>query len=81
MRCPDCDGMATIVEDTRPDPDHALGPTVWRRRRCRDCERVSYTAEVEIAEADALAAFARLKTERRVFAGRARPGPATLAGA
>jgi hypothetical protein len=82
LTCSNCEGEATVVVEVRPDPDNPLAPTVFRRRWCRDCQRVSYSAEVEIAEADALAAFARLADERQRVAGWPRPSrrPATMAG-
>ena len=65
LPCTACEGMLTRVAETREDPEHPLGPAVWRLRRCDDCGQdfASVEQPVSLLEAqDRLAALARERT-------------------
>ncbi len=42
MKCPKCGGDTTVF-NTRPRPNN----TVWRRRKCLDCDERTTTREME----------------------------------
>lgn len=44
--CPKCKSLSRVMRTARPDP----GNTVWRQRRCMECEFTFNTKEVRDAE-------------------------------
>lgn len=51
----------------RPDPEYRVGPTVWRIRRCLDCDNLDGSAEVPVALAELRHRLVELAGDRRTL--------------
>jgi transcriptional regulator NrdR family protein len=75
LPCRSCEGMLTVVRETREDPDHPTGPVIWRLRECRDCGARSAGVEQLVSLVEAERRLAELARERMTLhrAGRRDP--------
>ena len=85
IRCPRCDGVFSVVEETRAAPERRR-PVIVRIRRCSDCRHQLMTLELLVTGAgrvllpDALEVLRTLRAARHALARGAMVAANEMAG-